>query len=533
MEENTNDLYAIFPQEASETESINEEPLEQEVEDKKKESNTNNEDLVTNPTKNPQFEETPKDDTERLLFEERERQLNSNEIGIEKNVEAEDILSQYELTKIKTDELTYIGYIKNFDSKEYFGICNYSNGDCYIGQWLNNMKHGYGKYIFKNGNLCLGEFQNDKQDGYAEYIKGSNSWKGQMKDFKLTGGTVILLKDNDVFFEGDIEFTGKKCIGFGKYYEGDSYYLGEAKDNITKQGYGIKFRKNKYLFKGLMEKNLRNGYGENYFPDGSRFFGFYKNNLKHGFGIEFFKDGRASLAKYEDDNKNGYVIVIQKNVAKIEIWHFGFKTKVVEKFETANIKQFLKISYPEYWWALNINYKKLFDTFMNVIDEDAQKEKEKLEKEKLEKEKLEKELLDKELEKEKQKEKLNKEKKKLEKEKLEKEKHEKEMLEKEKLEKEKLEKEKLEKENLEKEKLEKDKLDATNTELKPDNNEIKLDAPNTELKPDNTTNNTTITEIKPDTKDTNTEIKTEVVDNNVPIEPKNDILTEVADVNKK
>lgn len=373
MEENIGELYATFPQEISETESINEEPLEQELEDKKKESN---EDSITNPTKNPNFDDiqTP-NESERLLLEERQLQ-NIIENNPDKNTEsvAESLLSQYELTQIKTEEMTYIGYVKNFDSKEHFGICNYSNGDSYTGQWLNNMKHGYGTYTFKNGNICRGEFQNDKQDGYAEYSKGNNSWKGQMKDFKLSKGPVILFKDKEVFFEGVIEFIGKKCIGFGKYFEGDNYYLGEAQDNVIKQGFGIKFRKNKYIYKGVIEKNLRNGYGENYYPDGTRFFGFYKNNLKHGFGLEFFKDGKATIAKYDEDHKNGFVIVAHKNTAKIEIWHLGFKTKVVEKYETGNVKQFLKMSYPEFAWALNINYKRIFDSFINVVDEEMTKQ---------------------------------------------------------------------------------------------------------------------------------------------------------------
>lgn len=371
MEDNVGEIFANLPQDVSETDSVIEEaPIDNEPEEKDKKKD-NNEDSSHFPTKNPQLEETSNLELERSLLEER-RTPGCTENN-EKNTEADNILSQFELGKIKTEEFTYIGYIKNFDSKEHFGICNYNNGDSYTGQWLNNMKHGYGKYHFKNGNICSGEFLNDKQDGYAEFKNGNYTLKGFMKDFKPIK-EAVLLKDHNEFFEGVVEFTGKKIIGFGKYFEeGEGYFLGEAQDYVTKQGYGIKFKKNKYYFKGNIEKNQSNGYCEKYYPDGSRFFGFYKGNVRNGFGLEFSKDGKASLAKYEDDHKNGFVIVYQKNAARIEIWHLGFKTKVVEKFETANIKQFLKISYPEYWWALSINYKKLFDTFMNVRDEEASK----------------------------------------------------------------------------------------------------------------------------------------------------------------
>ena len=47
----------------------------------------------------------------------------------------------------------------------------YEDGDYYIGQFLNNLRHGKGKLFYENGNIKYeGDFVNDKYEGIGKYI---------------------------------------------------------------------------------------------------------------------------------------------------------------------------------------------------------------------------------------------------------------------------------------------------------------------------------------------------------------------------
>ena len=39
---------------------------------------------------------------------------------------------------------------------------NWDNKDCYEGNWVNNLRDGFGKLIRKNGDYYEGEWSNDK-----------------------------------------------------------------------------------------------------------------------------------------------------------------------------------------------------------------------------------------------------------------------------------------------------------------------------------------------------------------------------------
>ena len=51
-----------------------------------------------------------------------------------------------------------------------------SNGDVYDGEWINDQKSGYGKFIFANGNQYTGEFLNSKKHGKGVFIFGIKFW---------------------------------------------------------------------------------------------------------------------------------------------------------------------------------------------------------------------------------------------------------------------------------------------------------------------------------------------------------------------
>jgi hypothetical protein len=41
----------------------------------------------------------------------------------------------------------------------------YKNGDYYEGQWIDDVRHGFGRLQFKTGDLYEGEWANDQMNG--------------------------------------------------------------------------------------------------------------------------------------------------------------------------------------------------------------------------------------------------------------------------------------------------------------------------------------------------------------------------------
>ena len=41
----------------------------------------------------------------------------------------------------------------------------YSDGETYEGQWVNNVKEGFGKYTYANGDVYEGEYVNGEKQG--------------------------------------------------------------------------------------------------------------------------------------------------------------------------------------------------------------------------------------------------------------------------------------------------------------------------------------------------------------------------------
>jgi hypothetical protein len=95
------------------------------------------------------------------------------------------------------------------------------------GEWLNNLKHGYGLLQHReNKYFYEGQFVNDRKHGHGRLtIRKANldmqrSYVGQWQDDAMHGyGTLYL--DSDAYYEG--EFIKNKRTGHGRmqYENGD------------------------------------------------------------------------------------------------------------------------------------------------------------------------------------------------------------------------------------------------------------------------------------------------------------------------
>jgi hypothetical protein len=79
------------------------------------------------------------------------------------------------------------------DSVTGFGTYTYPNGEVYVGNFKNGMKHGNGCLQFLDKRVYYGDFKNDKINGYGTLIyPNGDKYVGNFKDEKYNGhGTYI------------------------------------------------------------------------------------------------------------------------------------------------------------------------------------------------------------------------------------------------------------------------------------------------------------------------------------------------------
>lgn len=133
------------------------------------------------------------------------------------------------------------------------GVLYYPNGDTYIGNWQNQVRHGKGRFRFASGNEYLGMFDRNVMQGYGvmTYANGNTyegEWHANMPNGK---GTYTLAR-------------GGKYVG--------------------------------YFVDGKFE-----GQGTMYYGDGSYYQGEWKNNLRHGEGALVMADGGRQTGWWQDD----------------------------------------------------------------------------------------------------------------------------------------------------------------------------------------------------------------------------------------
>ena len=175
----------------------------------------------------------------------------SKVIGINKDGESgnniipivESLKYNLKYEKSNYDNDLYEGFIKN-NNFEGFGKYIWENGEYYIGQWLDGLRHGKGIIYYKNDSIKYeGDFVNDKYEGNGKYIYGNGDYYiGQwLNDLKHGKGT-IYYKNNSIKYEGG--FVNGKLEGYGKYiYENGEYYIGQYLNGL-KHGKGTIYYKN-------------------------------------------------------------------------------------------------------------------------------------------------------------------------------------------------------------------------------------------------------------------------------------------------
>ena len=184
----------------------------------------------------------------------------------------------------------------------------------FIGPIIDSLKNNsvFHRKEYTNG-LYIGEFKDNKREGYGKFIRKNQSYYiGQwLNDFEHGKGTIFseIHSDKDyILYEGD--FSNGKLNGNGRsIYENGNYYVGQFSNNLRHGKGTIFYQNNSIKYEGDFIKDLAEGNGKYIWEDGDYYIGQFFNNLRHGKGTEYYKNGKEKYIgdfiknKYEGNGK--------------------------------------------------------------------------------------------------------------------------------------------------------------------------------------------------------------------------------------
>ena len=236
------------------------------------------------------------------------------------------IISLQKNYKFKGHTFNYGKYIGEFlnEKRQGYGKLVKPNNSYYVGEWLNNYEDGrgiiYADMTSQNKNIIYeGYFKNGKPNGYGKcFYENGNYYIGEFLDGVRHGKGIIYYQNGKIKYEGN--FINDICEGEGKYiWENGEYYIGEFHNNL-REGKGKEYYKDGTPeFEGDFSFNKYHGKGVFYWKNGNYYIGEWRNGFKHGNGIIYSKDNNIIYKGYfmwgqkfiSDNNNsdNGIIIV--------------------------------------------------------------------------------------------------------------------------------------------------------------------------------------------------------------------------------
>ena len=187
--------------------------------------------------------------------------------------------------KKKYNNRIYEGEYVN-EIKDGYGKILYNNGGFYIGNWVNYEKVGKGILYYKKDNPRYeGEFSADLFNGQGKLIEENGEYYiGNFIEGLKFGNGIEYYKNNSIKYEG--EFDLGKYNGFGKYnFIGKAntfFYIGNFIMGKMKGQCQI-YANKRLLFEGDYDNFNTNG-GKIYIGNGEYYIGDLRNGFKEGKG---------------------------------------------------------------------------------------------------------------------------------------------------------------------------------------------------------------------------------------------------------
>jgi hypothetical protein len=191
--------------------------------------------------------------------------------------------------------LSYDGEWKEGE-KSGKGTFTWKNGQKYVGEWLNNMFHGHGFLKYPENDILNrtsfdGEWKENKQSGSGTMIrKNGEKYVGEWLNGLYHGHGVLTYAEDDKFERESYDGEWKEGLysGNGKMiWKYGVKYVGELKDGLY-HGHGIIKYPENYIwdsFDGEWKEGKKSGNGTLTWKNGENYVGEWLNDLKHGHGV--------------------------------------------------------------------------------------------------------------------------------------------------------------------------------------------------------------------------------------------------------
>jgi hypothetical protein len=214
--------------------------------------------------------------------------------------------------------LAIVGFCVFLIPCAYGETINYGNGDKYVGDVSNGVRHGHGTYTFASGAKYVGEFKDAEQHGHGIYFHpNGDKYLGEYKAGLEHGQGIYTYADGSKYvgeYKDGNEWNGILYIADGlvqgSYIEG--VWQAEEFDCVKKREY-IEDGKNMIdcefydgeRYVGGYEEGTWNGQGTYFYVDGSKYIGEYKDGVFHGHGTFSYVGGDKYVGEFKDGHQHG------------------------------------------------------------------------------------------------------------------------------------------------------------------------------------------------------------------------------------
>jgi hypothetical protein len=242
----------------------------------------------------------------------------------------------------------------------------------YIGQFVDNLRHGYGLLVFSDGSFFEGNFANDNLNGlgtmfypdgsyYHGNFKESEKYgngtfygtnqeivKGYFKKNIITGQATVIYPDKAQYVG---ELTDYKKEGTGKFiFQNEDFYEGTFKDDLFEGKGRFHRKKDDTVFEGNWQMNQLINPCKIYYANLSLYEGEVFKFLKHGEGrLKEFEKTYEGV--WENDLKEGVFRISTEGSKKHKIAQFSKNT--FQKFLSDKTPVTFKISASQEERSLN------------------------------------------------------------------------------------------------------------------------------------------------------------------------------------
>lgn len=197
----------------------------------------------------------------------------------------------------------------------------------YVGNWEDNMKHGFGRYDCEDDGSYKGNFEKDEFHGEGQLtLANGNIYEGQFVRGRPQG------TDGSYTWRGSgNKYTGNlwrgKLDGIGEMIFQQSGHVFNGQWKLDKaSGHGLVQMPNGDEYDGEVKDGFLHGHGSYKWWDKSvvDYTGAFDNGLRHGEGTLHFADGEVYTGHFWEDLRHGHArISADGEDTREEQWHFG------------------------------------------------------------------------------------------------------------------------------------------------------------------------------------------------------------------